>query len=65
MPRRPARFHPDQIECLACGAARVPAKNDPNDEHRCHRCGYLGWALSAELDEKTRRLIRDRALALR
>jgi hypothetical protein len=62
---RPERAHPHQIECLACGGARVPARNDPRQEDGCPRCGYLGWALSAELDEQTRRRIRDRALALR
>jgi hypothetical protein len=29
-------------------------------EPECPRCGYLGWAPAASLDERTRRLLRER-----
>ncbi|HEX2109950.1 MAG TPA: hypothetical protein VHF67_00225 [Gaiellaceae bacterium] len=55
------------IECLACGEARtVPAagalRHDPGE---CPRCGYIGWAPSASLTERTRRRIRERPLERR
>jgi hypothetical protein len=54
----------DQIECLACGAARIGSKGIDSHAGECPRCGYLGWARSADLGERARRSIRDRALAL-
>jgi hypothetical protein len=31
----------------------------------CPRCGYVGWADTDELNESTRRLLRDRPLTRR
>jgi hypothetical protein len=44
------------IECLRCGARRAEAQVEPD----CPRCGYLGWACVSDLDERTRRLLRER-----
>jgi hypothetical protein len=44
------------IECLLCGKRR----HDLNEQPDCPRCGYLGWAAPADLDERTRRLLRER-----
>jgi hypothetical protein len=44
------------IECLRCGARRPQEHVQPD----CPRCGYLGWARVADLDEHTRRLLRER-----
>ena len=48
------------MECLGCGEARtVPAAGSmrlyPGE---CPRCADVGWAISAELSEPTRRRIR-------
>ena len=49
------------VECLGCGSVRVATLIRGHVEaHECPRCGYLGWALSAELSEPTRRLLRER-----
>ena len=44
------------IECLGCGQRRT----DFNQEPDCPRCGYLGWARVSDLDERTRRILRER-----
>jgi hypothetical protein len=50
-----------QVECLSCGyrrAIRGDARGSAPDE--CPKCRYVGWASSAELSERTRRLLRER-----
>jgi ribosomal protein L37E len=44
------------IECLRCGKRRADVRKDPD----CPRCGYLGWARVTDLDERTRRILRER-----
>jgi hypothetical protein len=44
------------IECLGCGERRSELKQEPE----CPRCGYLGWACTAALDEGTRKKLRER-----
>jgi hypothetical protein len=47
------------VECLSCGCLReTPGVG-------CPRCGYAGWAFTSELDERTRRLLRERPPARR
>jgi hypothetical protein len=55
------------IECLRCGEVRVlqPESHHRLDGGECRRCGYVGWAASAELDEPARRILRDRPPASR
>ncbi len=50
-----------QVECLNCGQRRAlyEAERRPGLDE-CPRCGYVGWAPSAELSERTRRLLRER-----
>jgi hypothetical protein len=44
------------VECLNCGQRReVP-------EHECPRCSYVGWARVEELDEVSRRQLRERVV---
>jgi hypothetical protein len=56
-----------RIECLGCGQVRVldapPGRRV--EEGECPRCGYVGWATSASLDETLRRWIRTRPLGRR
>ena len=50
-----------QVECLSCGyrrAVREDERRSALDE--CPKCHYVGWASSAELSERTRRLLRER-----
>jgi phage FluMu protein Com len=47
------------VECLRCGKQR-----DYRDDE-CPRCGYVGWARSDELTERTRRTLRERPLERR
>jgi Zn ribbon nucleic-acid-binding protein len=50
-----------QVECLSCGyrrAVREDERRSALDE--CPKCHYVGWAASAELSERTRRLLRER-----
>jgi hypothetical protein len=35
------------------------------DTGECHRCGYVGWASSEELNAVSRQLLRERPLARR
>ena len=44
------------IECLGCGQRRTDSNHEPD----CPRCGYLGWAPVSDLDERTRRILRER-----
>jgi uncharacterized paraquat-inducible protein A len=52
-----------QIECLACGAARIVSGVCHGETGECPRCHYLGWTYSDELDGTTRRLIMNGGLA--
>jgi hypothetical protein len=56
-----------RIECLHCGDVRVlhPVSHHRLDGGECSRCGYVGWAASAELDEVARRRLRTRPLERR
>ena len=56
------------IECLNCGQTRTrPAETTRRIDigDCCPRCGYVGWAPSAELTENVRRALRDRPLPRR
>jgi ribosomal protein L37E len=44
------------IECLRCGETRSDLSREPE----CGRCGYVGWARVADLDERMRRILRER-----
>lgn len=58
---------PNSVECLACGTRRVLV----SDAHshlatgECPRCGYVGWAQPGDLNESSRRALRERPLELR
>jgi hypothetical protein len=49
------------VECLRCGASR---NAEPlllrHDAGECPRCGYVGWAPTADLTENVRRTLRER-----
>jgi hypothetical protein len=50
------------VECLRCGSFRTvererSARLDPGE---CQSCGYVGWALAADLSEPARRTLRER-----
>ncbi len=51
-----------RIECLGCGDVRLawPKAQRHLDGCACPRCGYVGWAYSAEVDERLRRALRER-----
>lgn len=50
------------VECLRCGATReIHAREHAHvDTGECDRCEYVGWALVAELNERVRRVLRER-----
>jgi Zn ribbon nucleic-acid-binding protein len=56
-----------RIECLGCGERRTlhPDSHHRLEEGECPRCGYVGWAASAEIDETLRRRVRTRPLERR
>jgi len=55
-----------QVECLSCGHRRaVRADDRSSGQDECPRCGYAGWAASAELTERTRELLRTRPVERR
>jgi len=56
-----------RIECLRCGDVRVlhPPSHHHLDAGECPRCRYVGWALSAEVDETLRHRLRARPLERR
>jgi hypothetical protein len=58
---------PFRVECLSCGARRVVvvAGDGHGDPGECHRCGYVGWASSEELNETARRRLREHPLERR
>lgn len=55
------------VECLQCGQSRALARGRHRDEEAsdCPRCGYVGWAYSADLNERMRKLFRDLPLERR
>ena len=55
------------VECLRCGAVRTARYNVWHhvESAECPRCGYVGWAHSAELTEIQRRALRERPLQAR
>ncbi|HVM58219.1 MAG TPA: hypothetical protein VMT74_12185 [Gaiellaceae bacterium] len=55
------------VECLRCGAIRTARYNVWRhvESAECQRCGYVGWAPSAELTENQRRALRERPLHTR
>jgi len=55
-----------QVECLNCGYRRAVRETDRRTAlDECPRCHYVGWAATAELSERTRRLLRDRPIERR
>jgi hypothetical protein len=55
-----------QVECLQCGYRRAVRKDEPRTAlDECPQCRYVGWAASAELSERTRRLLRERPVGRR
>jgi len=50
-----------QIECLGCGERRASHL----ERGDCPRCGYVGWARVEDLDERMRRILRERPPELR
>ena len=54
-------MHAQRLECLRCGKLWTEAQRGVRGVHEaeCPRCGYLGWAETAQLTETTRRLLRD------
>jgi Zn ribbon nucleic-acid-binding protein len=50
------------VECLNCGSTRhiSPLPSRPGAVHECARCGYVGWADTASLNEVLRRALRER-----
>ncbi len=55
------------VECLRCGQFRTieRGRNQRLEPGECGKCGYLGWALIADLSEPVRRTFRERAPELR
>jgi hypothetical protein len=50
------------VECLRCSDFRTVERERTErlDPGECPRCGYLGWALVADLSEPARRILRER-----
>jgi hypothetical protein len=50
------------VECLHCGTFRTVERERTQrlDPGECQRCGYLGWALVADLAEPVRKTMRER-----
>ncbi len=51
------------VECLCCGQRRIAVPREgwrAADIGECPRCGYLGWASSSELTERSRAILRQR-----
>jgi hypothetical protein len=55
------------VECLSCGSFRVieRARTERLDPRECRKCGYVGWALAADLSDPARRSLRERPSARR
>jgi hypothetical protein len=56
-----------RVECLFCGNVRELEVVSPGHvaAGECSRCGYVGWAPSADLSERERRDLRERPPELR
>jgi hypothetical protein len=55
-----------QVECLNCGHRRAVLDAELRSaEDECPRCRYVGWASTAELSERTRRMLRERPVERR
>ena len=55
------------VECLHCGTFRTVERERTQrlDPGECAQCGYLGWALVADLSDPVRKTLRERAPELR
>ena len=55
------------VECLQCGRFRTIERNRNQrlEPGECLQCGYLGWALIADLSEPVRRTLPEPAPVLR
>jgi hypothetical protein len=55
------------VECLRCGTFRTIERNRNQrlEPGECPQCGYLGWALIADLSEPARRTLPELAPVLR
>ena len=55
------------VECLHCGTFRTVERERTQrlDPGECATCGYLGWALVADLTEPVRKTLRERPHELR
>jgi hypothetical protein len=55
------------VECLRCGRFRTIERNRNQrlEPGECQQCGYLGWALIADLSETARHTLPERAPGLR
>ncbi|HEY3105843.1 MAG TPA: hypothetical protein VGJ49_03490 [Gaiellaceae bacterium] len=55
------------VECLRCGHFRTleRERSERLNPGECPRCGYVGWALAADLSDPVRRTLRERAPELR
>ena len=50
-----------QVECLNCGYSRAVREDERRSAlDECPKCHYVGWASTAELSERTRKLLRER-----
>jgi hypothetical protein len=47
-----------EVECLACGERRLTPGRARPLSGACGRCGYLGWARPAEIDDRERAAVR-------
>ena len=50
------------VECLRCGSFRTVERerHERLDPGECQGCGYVGWALAADLSEPVRKTLRER-----
>jgi len=55
------------VECLHCGTFRTVQRERTQrlDPGECATCGYLGWAMVADLTEPVRKALRERPLERR
>jgi hypothetical protein len=55
------------VECLRCGHSRAftPGPRRIEEAGSCPRCEYVGWAFSSDLNERTRKLVRELPLERR
>jgi len=58
---------PNSLECLGCGARRsvLSRLHSHLENGECTRCGYVGWASPDDLNEFTRRALRERPVERR